>query len=127
MSNAPLRRGIAALALGFTAVTLLAFRPSAASQEPPQVLERPLPERVAALEQLAIEQAAELARLRRLTSGVAAGVAELATAADQAAAGGFAAAGANPAARQALLDGITALHAQVRRAQAPPVAPAADR
>ncbi len=56
MTIAPLRRGIAALALGFTAVALLAFRPSAAPQEPPAAPDRPLPERVAALEQLAIEQ-----------------------------------------------------------------------
>ncbi len=127
MTIAPLRRGIAALALGFTAVALLAFRPSAAPQEPPAAPDRPLPERVAALEQLAIEQAAELARLRRLTSGLASGVALLAAAADQAAAEGFAAAGANPAARQSLLDGITALQAQVRQSQAAPTAPTAGR
>lgn len=123
MSHELVRRAIAVLALAFTGATLLAFSRSNHAQEvPPPADEAPLADRVTRLEQQLAEQQKELLRMARLTRGMAAGVAELAAAGESAAKGGFVEAGANPGARQALLNGIAALQAQVKQASAPPPA-----
>ncbi len=124
MVPSPLSRTFAFVALAFTGATLLAF--GQRHQETPVVPAPPTTEsRVEALEKLVAEQQAELARLGRLSAGLAAGIAKLATAGEVARAQGFEAAGPNPAARTALLAGITELAAEVKQAIAPPAAPEA--
>ncbi len=124
MSASPLRRTFAFAALAATGGTLLAFgRPyqgapggGAPQQETPPTTE----ERVEALEKQLAEQEKELARLARLTAGLADGIARLATAGEEARAQGFESAGPNPGARTALLTGIADLAAAVKEASRPP-------
>lgn len=71
--------------------------------------------RVALLEKVVAEQHEELIRLGRFADGVAIGVGRLAVAGEASREHGFEAAGANPAARTDLLEGIKSLHDAVQK------------
>lgn len=83
---------------------------------PPPTLE----EQVAELERRVADQQLEIERLARIAAGLGAGAERLAIAADQARALGFEWAGANPAARTELLEGMWAFHEALSRAAEPP-------
>lgn len=74
-----------------------------------------LEERVKELEQKVAEQQDELIRFGRFADGVAIGIARFAAAGDASRVHGFEEAGANPAARTDLLEGIKSLDDSVRK------------
>lgn len=126
MTPKPLRRTFAFVALAATGGTLLAFAhplQQAPAPTPPPAAPATADERLEALEKQVAEQEKELVRLARLTAGLADGIARLAAAGEEARAQGFESAGPNPAARTALLTGISELAATVQQATRPPPAP----
>lgn len=127
MSAKPLRRTFAFVALAAAGGTLLAFaqpmQQAPAPATPPPAVPATAEARLDALEKQVAEQEKELARLARLTAGLADGIARLAAAGEEARAQGFESAGPNPAARTALLTGISELATTVQQANRPPPAP----
>jgi hypothetical protein len=124
MKSAWLRGGLS-LALSASVLAVAPLAGGRAQESPP----RPAPpaatleQRVAALEQLAAEQKAEIERLARVADGLVEGSAKLAAAAEQALVKGFVAAGPNPDARSELLNGLNGFAESVKVAVEPPRTP----
>ena len=115
------RRWFSVVALAFTGATLLAF--SQGQETPPAPAPAAPPttdERVAALEEQVAQQQEQIVRLAKVVAGVTSGIETLAAASAKSRAEGFESAGANPAARTTLLNGIDDLGAIVHEASQPP-------
>ena len=116
MNCAWTRTGIVGVALVGMVTTAAVVRMGA--QETPSI--PTLEQRVAQLEEVVNSHAADIDRLARMADGLVAGAVRLAFAADQARIKGFEEAGANPAAKTELIEGLRAFHEAVRLAAEPP-------